>query len=178
MKLARFFPLVFWILTVFISYSALAEDKYVEIIGNKVNIRSGSSTKSSIVAKALKGDIFKYYGEKGDWYKISMFSGESRYVHKSLSKFTEYETELPNEVSKRRTIFREILRAEDRAQAEADRKYPMSDKYGRSIPGNIEKNIDYSRILNDKYKLEVIHKFNIQPPTYSKLVIEGVKNNW
>ena len=40
------------------------------------------------------------------------------------------------------------------------------------------KNIEYSRILEDKYKLEVVHQFNTQAPIYIKIAVEGVEKNW
>ena len=57
---------------------------------------------------------------------------------------------------------------EDKAQADADKKYP----------NDFSKNIDYFRLLCDKYKLEIMNKYKFQPPTYRNLILEGTKKNW
>lgn len=153
--------------SILITTTASAEDEYLKIIGKVVNIRTGASSKTSIVAKARRGDIFKLRGEKGKWYKILIISGEYRYVYKSLCRKTKYQIVLPSSVSTRRSISKALDRAEDEAQAEADRKYSVTEEYRN--PGIIERNIDYMRLLNDRYQLEVCHKFGIQSPIASKL---------
>ena len=150
----------------------LAEDEYVEIIGNQVNVRLSPATSSPIIAKGRKGDLFKLKGDEGKWYKISISSGEYRYVHKSLTKAVRYEISLPNSEATRRGIFKALLSAEDRAQAEADREYPIT---GRA---SLVKNVEYMRILDDRYKLNVMHEFGVQSPIYIKILVEGVKKNW
>ena len=47
-----------------------------------VNIRSGSSTSSSIVANVGKGTAVKVTGTDGDWYKID-YNGQTAYVYKT-----------------------------------------------------------------------------------------------
>ena len=153
-------------------FKKLAEDEYVEIIGNQINIRLSSATSSPIIAKGRKGDLFKLEGDEGKWYKISMFSGEIRYVHKSLMKAVRKEISLPDSESTRRSIFRGLLNAEDRAQAEADGRYPITNR------ASLDNNIDYDRILNDRYKLDVFHQFGVHSPIYTKILVEGVKKNW
>jgi len=143
--------------------------RFIEITGNTVNIRTGPSTSTTIVALAKKGDIFELKGEINGWYKINMFSGEYRYVHKSLAKLTTYTISLPSSASIRQEIFNLIGEAEDRAMDEADQKYPMN------IPNNIDQNIDYERLLIDKYKLTIFHEFKIQPVIYKELVVEIIK---
>lgn len=155
-------------------YSAISatesiSTRFIEITGNTVNIRTGPSTSTTIVALAKKGDIFELKGEINGWYKINMFSGEYRYVHKSLAKLTTYTISLPSSASIRQEIFNLIGEAEDRSMDEADQKYPMN------IPNNIDQNIDYERLLIDKYKLTIFHEFKIQPVIYKELVVEVIK---
>jgi len=142
---------------------------FVEITGNTVNIRTGPSTSTTIVTQAKKGDIFELEGETKGWYKINMFSGEYRYVYKSLAKPTTYAISLPSSASIRQKIFNLLGEAEDRAMDEADQKYPMN------IPNNTNKNIDYERLLIDKYKLTIFHKFKVQPVIYRKLIVEVIR---
>lgn len=156
-----------------------ARNGFIQIKGDKINIRSAPNKNSSIVAQALKGDIFECKEESNGWYKIIVLSGEYRYVYKSLAKFLgEYTATLPSTESERREIFNALLKAEDRAQAEADRKYPLAGKFGKPIKANLKKNANYASLLRDKYELEVVHKYKIQPPASLDLTIEAAQKNW
>ncbi len=143
--------------------------RFIEITGNTVNIRTGSSTSTAIVAQARKYDTFELEGEINGWYEIYMFSGEYRYVHKSLAKLTTYTISLPSSASIRQRIFNLMGEAEDRAMDEADQKYPLN------IPNNIYQNIDYQRLLIDKYVLTIFHEFKVQPAIYIELIVEVIK---
>lgn len=156
----------------------LADVDYIEVVGKVVNVRIGPGTSSDVIVQARKGDIFELRGQEGEWYKIAMFSGEWRYIYKPLAKKATYTLLLPTSISTRRSIFRALSSAEDRSQAEADRKYPMADRYGHPISDNMERNIDYMRLLDDRYKLGVFHQFGVQPPIYIKLIVEGVEKEW
>lgn len=158
--------------------TVVADVDYIEVVGKVVNVRAGPDTSSDVVAEARKGDIFELQGQEGEWYEIDMFSGEWRYIYKPMAKKVTYTLLLPTSISTRRSIFRALSSAEARSQAEADRKYPMADRYGRPISGNMERNIDYMRLLDDRYKLEVFHQFGVQPPIYIKLIVEGVEKEW
>ena len=155
-----------------------AQAKYIRITANGVNIRAGVGTSSPIVAKGWRGDVFELHGREGKWYKIRMFSVDWRYVHRSLAEATPYVVSVPNQVSTRRDIFRALVRAEGRAEEEADRKYPVEDRSGRPIPWNVKKNIEYMWVLSDRYQLKVMHRFKVQPPIHGIVIHEGVKKNW
>ncbi|MFC2152187.1 SH3 domain-containing protein [Bacteroidota bacterium] len=158
-----------FLLLFFVVYSLAGYGQnYIQVIKSNVNIRFAASSSSNLITQAKNGNIFEMTDEKDGWYAINMFSGEYRYIHKSLCKKVDYVLEIPESEQLRKTIFLAILNAEDKAQVDADKKYP----------NNIYANIDYSRILVDKYKLNALNKFNIQPPVYSKLILEGVKKRW
>ncbi len=157
-------------LIVTMSVPAYSTDQYVQVTGDNVNIRFSPSTSSQITTVARKGDIFKLEGEEQEWYRISMFSGEYRYIHKSLGQELFYEPEVPASVSVRQQMYKAFWDLEGRAMTDADRRYPPTI--------NIMKNIEYSRILEDKYKLEVVHQFDTQAPIYLKIAVEGVEKNW
>ncbi len=157
-------------LMITMSVTAYAADQYVQVTGDNVNIRFSPSTSSQIIASARKGDIFKLEGEEQGWYEISMFSGEYRYIHKSLAKELPYEPITPGSVSARQQMYRAFWDLEGKAMAEADRRYPPTV--------DVMKNIEYSRILEDKYKLEIVHQINTQAPIYTKIAVEGAENNW
>ena len=147
---------------------ALKSQVYVKIILPGVDIKFSPSSSSKTITQAINGNIFELSEEKGDWYGIFMFSGELRYIQKSTCVKIKYDQNLPKDVQFKKMVFKSIVVAEDKAQAEADVKYPT----------DIYKNIDYMRILVDKYKLEVLNKYKLQPPVYQELKIEGVKENW
>jgi len=147
--------------------------RFIEITGNTVNIRIGPSTSTTIVAQAKKGDIFELKGETNGWYKIDMFSGEYRYVHKPLAKLTTYTIFLPSSASIRQKIFNLLGEAEDRAMDEADQKYPMNTP--DNVKQNMDDNIDYMRLLIDKYELTIFHEFKVQPAIYGELIVEVIK---
>jgi hypothetical protein len=128
---------------------AIKSQVYVKVILSGVEIKFSPSSSSQTVTRAINGNIFELREEKGDWYGIIMFSGEWRYIQKSTCVKIKYGQILPKDVQFKKMVFKSIVVAEDKAQAEADVKYPT----------DIYKNIDYMRILDDKYKLEVINKY-------------------
>ncbi|MEH7384108.1 SH3 domain-containing protein [Bacillus sp. JJ1521] len=52
----------------------------VKILYNGTNIRSGSSTSHSVVARANEGDSFAMVTKEGDWYKINLPGNKIGYV--------------------------------------------------------------------------------------------------
>ena len=110
--------------------------------------------------------------------KIRLFSVNWRYVYRPLTEITPYVLSIPKRDSTRRDIFRALVKAEDRAEAKADRKYPLEDRGGRPISKNVKKNLDYMWLLSDGYKLEVMHRFRVAPPIHSIITREGIRKNW
>ncbi len=157
-------------LMITMSVTVYSADQYIQVTGDNVNIRFSPSTSSQIIATARKGDIFELEGEEQGWYEISIFSGEYRYIHKSLAQEVFYEPEVPASISVRQQMYRAFWDLEGRAMTDADRRYPPTM--------DVMKNIEYSRILEDKYKLEVVHQFDTQAPIYIKIAVEGVEKNW
>jgi len=170
--------IIVFLLAMSTASTVFGEAKYITIMANGVNLRAGPNTSSPVVAKAWKGDVFEFHGKDGKWYRLRIFSVNWRYVHRSLAEVTPYVVSTPNQSSIRREIFRALMKAEDRAEAKADQKYPLEDKYGRPISSNTKKNLDYMWVLSDRYKLEVMHRFRVQPPIYNIVLQEGIKKNW
>ena len=146
------------------------KDNLILITGQRPNIRFAPTTSSEVVAQAKKGDMFKVEGKEGNWYRIIVFTGMERYVYATLAKPVKATIVIPDSVYIRKKIFLDILQAEDRAFFEATAKFPPSE--------NQDRNVDQNRILEDRYKLKVFHKYNIQPPAYKKFVDEGINHNW
>ncbi len=83
----------------------------------------------------------------------------------SEDKFELSETE-------RRQIFKEIVAAEDRAMDEADKLFPIE------VPGNLDKNIDKMRELEELYKSQIIEKYGITEEALSEIGVEGAMKRW
>jgi len=115
---------------------------------------------SVIIGEALEGDIFEYMGDENDWIKINMFSGEHRYIHSSLVKVVNYGISVPFSNNICQSLMKELGEAEDRVLVESDEKYSLS-----SVE-NLERNIEYQKILLDRYVLEIFHKYSLQPVIY------------
>jgi hypothetical protein len=149
------------LVTIF-SLGIFAETQYVQLIKNG-NIRFAPRIKSSLIVTALKGDIFKFINEKKSWVTINMFSGEYRYIHSSLVQKTNHK---PSNTDKNisKNIFNELQKAEDRAMKKSEKLYP----------NNLMKQIDYNRILDDKYKLELFHKYQVNPILYMDIVLQNI----
>lgn len=70
--------------TAWIHKSLLGNVKSVITLKKKCNVRSQSSTKSSILFTVEKGVPFKVLTRKGDWMKIEHADGDVGWIHKSL----------------------------------------------------------------------------------------------
>ena len=147
--------------------SPLLGQEYIQVTSSDVNIRIKASSSSTVVGLADNGRIFEFKGEESGWFKVLITSGEYRYIHGSLCKKVNYTISLPSE-SIQRSLFKTLLVAEDMATVCADKKYPS----------DIMKNIDYQRILDDKYKLEVFIKLDLHPTIYSEVIGKGAKERW
>gem|GEM_PF-896794 len=153
--------IIFFLLTLFmmtITFSASAE--IVRIISEYANIRPVPDTESMIIGEALEDDIFEFEGEEDNWIKIKLFSGEHRYVHNSLAKVINYSISAPFSNDVYLNLMKELGEAEDKALRESNDKYPLS--HGK----NIEKNIEYQKILLDRYILDIFHENDLQPVIY------------
>jgi len=59
-----------------------ASSKQVTVLTNGTNIRSSATTSSSIITRANAGEKLTVVGEDGDWYNVSLSSGETAYIAK------------------------------------------------------------------------------------------------
>jgi len=151
--------------------------EYVVMLSRNINIRTGPGTDRVIIGRAWKGDIFGLSGETGNWWKIHMFSGDDRYVSKSwAAKLTEsqilkgHNLRLPADVDVRLAMYRDIESALARARGEAEELISASLDVERN--GNVE------RILEDRFVLEVLSIYSIQPALFPDLIEEGQDADW
>ncbi len=150
--------------------ASLSAQQYLQVTSRRTNIRFAPTTRSSIVATALREDIFELKDESGDWYHVRLFSGELRYLHKRLAREVPYSPEVPQDFSRRREIFKAFQEVDRKVKKEASRRYPADQ--------NLKKNIEHAAILEDRYKLEVVHRFEVQAPLYRRIAIEGNQKGW
>ena len=162
----RLFIILFFVICITPVFSL---ELCVEITNSDVNIRAMNNSSSSIVCKAHKGDVFAYKSQIGSWYQIGMFSDEYRYVHADFAKVIHYDKEIflsDKGIIKFVNILKECKR---RAFKKADAKYDFNSQMNR--------NIDYTKLLIDRYKLDKFHKWKIQPVQNKKVIIKYNKLN-
>lgn len=146
----------------------LFSQEYIKVMKSDVEIHSEPSTTSIVIAKTKDGIIFELKNVKELYFVIVMFSGEYRYIEKASCEKVNFDISIPENEKLRKTVYKSFLKAEDQALRQADKKYPS----------DFSANIDYSRILNDRYKLKILIDNNLQPPVYSKIISEGSEKQW
>jgi hypothetical protein len=166
----RFLPLLLVLVVLRLSGDLFAAERYVEVTKDNVNIRSAASTRSQTLGRANQGDVFHLTGEKGSWYEIELFSGEARFVHKSLARPVSYKPQAPEDPGARQQIFQALINVAERAEKEANDRFPPEK--------DLKKNLDYILLLNDRYKLELFQQNQIQAPIYRRIMIEGGQKGW
>ncbi|OMP68106.1 N-acetylmuramoyl-L-alanine amidase [Domibacillus epiphyticus] len=60
--------------------SKSSKTNYVYIKNDGTNIRTSPSTSSSVIVQGSQGERYPVIGQEGDWYKISLASGNEAYV--------------------------------------------------------------------------------------------------
>lgn len=148
---------------------AIAAPRFIETT-RRANIRAGASTSSTLVVTSRRGDIFQLINETENWYVIRLFSGQDRYLYKTLARPAAYEPSLPDTIEARREVFRAWEQADAEAKREADRRY--------SPDSNLKRNLEYLQLLVDRNKLEIAHKYDLQPPDLRRIIVEGNLKGW
>lgn len=80
--------------------------------------------------------------------------------------------------AKRREIFKAIVAAEDRANADAKERYPTDFSDPDYAEGNFSKWSDYSEVLIKKYRVEVYREYGIDKETGKEIRLEGLSEKW
>jgi hypothetical protein len=156
------------IATVSILLASPALGQYIRVNKNGVNIRVAPSPSGALVSPANEGDVFVLKGISGEWFEVAMFSGEYRYLHSSLATRVDSVPALPAAAETRKAACFELVRAQDRAVAESQQRFPA----------DFSSRIDLERLLYDRYELPIFQKHGIAPAHSAKLVVECAKNNW
>jgi len=136
--------LTFFIVVITISVSA----QFVEVKSEfaDIKVRVLPEIESIIVHKALKGDIFKFVSENGNWIEIEMFSGDSRYIHNSQVEILTRGVSAPFSKDVCPKFKERLEKAKERSIAESD--------------------YIHQNILFDRYVLDIFHEFGLQPVVY------------
>ena len=85
-------------------------------------------------------------------------------------KVASFKITLPETIEQRREVFQAWKDADASAQAEADRRYPPDR--------NLKRNLNYMKLQVDRKKLDIAHKFKLQPPDLRRIVLEGNFKGW
>ncbi len=114
-------------------------------------------------------------------YKTSIQVKEK--IEEYLQKRSESEEIFGLTEDKRRQIFKEIVAAEDRAQAEADRQYPISGQTTWNLSqselrSRMDKNTELMRRLEEKYKNDLTKKYVLTREQLKEITFEAFEKNW
>lgn len=142
--------------------------EYVKVDSGGANVYLRPSKDSEVVTKSRRATIFELLGKEGDWYEVTMFSGEARYIQAANAHSVSEVGTLPPSSAVRKNACLELARAEDRATEEALEEYPSE----------IDKQIDLERLLQDQYSTVVFAKYQIPPALASELRMQCVDNDW
>jgi len=163
-------------IVIFVSASALSTE-FVVTIAKNVNIRTGPGMDYFIIYRAEKGDLYKYAGESDDWFKVELYSGEVRYIGKSVgARLMEqqllpgHNMTVPESESRRLSVYRDIQYAKERAKKEAD------EIIGESI--NRDRHENFKAIREDGNILFILHVYGVQPALYDEIIKEGRQKGW
>jgi hypothetical protein len=145
---------------------------YVVLRQPDVEIRTGASTSSIIVAEGSRGEICRCSGEVDGWYKITLFTGDDRFIPKSMAERLDepglqpaHHFSLPPSAETLRHMVRSIHREKERARREAETILPNILDEARIRM--------YRNILEDRYILKVFQNREVHPALYEALLEEG-----
>lgn len=145
------------------SGTAHGEDRCVKVVQAGASL---TATGGEVVGKVWKGALFGVV-ELGPRVKVSGYNGETRELPKSAVKESACAESLPADETKRRAAFQAMAAAERRATSEAQQRF------GFGLEG-----VDFERLLKDRYNLDALRPFQIDPVSKPKLLREGVEKRW
>jgi hypothetical protein len=128
-------------------------------------VREAADAKGALVGQARRGDVFKRADAPEGWVGVVLFSGDVRFLPAAQTRPSSYSAMAPPELYLRRELFRAFSKADARAKAEAQRKSPTDF-------GHLQ------RVLEDRYKLEVVQRYRLQAPVYAAIQKEGADSGW
>jgi len=151
----KLFIVLFLIILFITIFTFKVSAQFVRVISDYANIRPIPDTDSIIICEAFKDEIFGYAGKVDDWVKIKMFSDENRYIHKNLIKVVNGEVPISFTFDNCQNLMNKLKEAEERSILVSKHNHPLSNPEGK------EKNINFQKILLDRYIMEVFQELNI-----------------
>jgi len=114
-------------------------------------------------------------------YKLEIQIAEN--LEQYLQKRAQSEEKFSLTEAERRQIFKEIVAAEDRAWAEAERKYPVSGRatWGLSqseLGSRIDKSTVLAQQLGDQYEDELAKKYGLTREQLKEVIYESIEERW
>lgn len=138
-----------------------AATRFLEVTATDTPIRYTKSERGEIVAQAARGDCFEYEGLDHGWHAIYLPSGELRYVARAGGTVTaSCRAPVPSAAA---------LHAAGKA-AEAAESRAMREATARYRP-NTDREIDYERMLTDRYELAILRRYGVAPAYWSKVLV-------
>ncbi|OGI12028.1 MAG: hypothetical protein A2Y40_07840 [Candidatus Margulisbacteria bacterium GWF2_35_9] len=162
--------------TIFSFCFVFGANQFIQVIETTTNIYVEPIHTSEIVAVAKKGDIFLVQEITKHWVGVFLFSGETRFIRKKSTTFVDYSNKrIDPPLAK--TVFSALYFVETLAIDDAKEAYPdyINNTF---IKTNYLKQIPFQQLLDDKYKLDVFHKFNLPVPLYEDIVTFGILHKW
>jgi len=144
----------------------LIYDKYVMVI-SPIPIRATAMPGAEVIGQALEGDVYELCRELPSDYLICLF-GDDRFIRKSAARVVPFVKPVLTEDVKRRAFLR-FAQAEDRSFREADARIPLTE---------VRRNMALQTLINDRFKLEIVHQLKIPPAMYDDILAEGVTKHW
>jgi len=141
---------------------------FVRIKAATASIRAAPHSGSEVVARASEGQVFHANSKTSCWYEIDMFASEYRYVSVALVEPVSSPPPLPRSEATLRRACHEIVAAQDRADREAERRYPVDYK----------KQIGLQFVLYDRYELPVFLRYDIAPAHGAHLTVQCAQHHW
>ena len=98
--------------------------------------------------------------------------GESDQAPSSGAKFDIPEPPARFTATERKTIRAESAQGLAKAQDEAEKMYPLSGPRGRTLPGNLDKNIEMSQRLAAEAEQKLLEKYGLEKMELLAIVME------
>jgi len=152
----------FLLLTLFIIiFTISVSAQFVRVISEvaDIKVRVLPETESIMVGEAFKDDIFKYISEENDWIEIEMFSGDARYIHRSLVEILTRGVSAPFSDDICLKLMERLEEAKERSLTESDAKS--------------------QNVLFDRYVLDIFHEYGLQPVVFKIAInrcIDGLES--
>jgi SH3 domain-containing protein len=153
-----------------VAQSALvAGDGFVRVKASSANLRVAPNANSQVVVAVSSGAVFEIFSSSGPWVEVVGPSTASRYISASLVERVSGPPAFPDSEATLRSACREIVAAQDRADREAQQRYPDPD---------FKRQIDFQRVLCDRYEVPILARYGVAPAHTAHLTGICARNRW